>query len=73
MLTIKLFLTPGKLALFFQSLEQAWELTEIGFDWVCFFAASAHQILRKPLILLILRHFAPLEIGFVFSTSSFLL
>jgi len=31
----------------------------LGLNWLCFFAASIHKILHKPLLLLTLRHFIP--------------
>ena len=42
-------------------------VVQIGFVWLCFFAARVRQNLYKPLMLLILRSFPPLQIGFVFS------
>jgi len=47
---------------------------EIGFDWLCFFDASNHLNLLKPLLLLIMRQFDLRQIGFVFSNvNSFLI
>jgi len=37
----------------------------IGFDWLCFFAASTCHNLHKLLFLLVLRQFTPAKIGFV--------
>jgi len=43
-----------------------WNWFQIGFDWLCFFAASTRHDIRKPLLMLLLRQFALRKIGFVF-------
>jgi len=53
----------------FQPPAQVWGLTEIGFDWVCFFRLRLPVCCHNLLSYKTLRYFAHFKIGFVFSNS----
>jgi hypothetical protein len=43
----------------FSTPQQCWGLTEIGFDWLCFFAALKDEIPHNLLPYKHLRHYSP--------------